>query len=377
LSSLVGDPATGIYIATPVITEMQSSMDLKPLLRSLVPDAVQQQANVFGQPSYRGNQLCQWAFEKDVQNWDQMGNLPQAFRDQLAESYDLSGLQTQERQVSTDGTRKFLFKLRDSHNIESVIIPMADHVTFCLSTQVGCAMACTFCATARGGLVRNLDAGEIVEQIARLRHDLKEDPIPGMGDRQFNVVFMGMGEPLDNWPAVHTALQIMMSESGFAMSRRRIQISTSGPASGLQELIASEPGVGLTLSLGGSSDADRKKLMPVPGRTSVTEALDLASEYGKIAGRRVTIAWVVIDGQSDAMGQAKQLVSVLRGYHFKVNLIPLNPLADSSMAPAAGRTVVQFQKVLTDAGIPTFIRASGGRDIDAACGQLRRKRQST
>lgn len=353
-------------------------MDLKPLLRSRVPSQIAQLAADGDWPAYRGQQLRQWAFAHDITDWQEMGNLPRSFRHQLAESFDLSGLQLLERQESADGTRKFLFQLRDGQTIESVIIPMTDHATFCLSSQVGCAMACTFCATARGGLVRNLSPGEIIEQILRLRADLKTTPLPGLSGRQFNVVFMGMGEPLDNWSEVETALQIMMAEDGLAMSRRRIQISTSGPADGLRSLIDSAPGIGLTLSLGGSSDSDRKKLMPVPGRTSVKEALDLAAEYGEIAARRVTIAWVVIEGHSDTPEQAKQLVQALRGYHFKVNLIPLNPLGgSSSLAPAKGPDVLAFQKILTSAGIPTFIRASGGRDIDAACGQLRRKRQSS
>ncbi len=350
-------------------------MELKPLLRSLVPDQFAALVAEAGVPAYRAQQVQQWAFVQDAMQWDQMGNVPRTLRESLSERYDLAGLALQERQVSSDHTRKFLFRLRDGHTIESVIIPMADHATFCLSTQVGCAMACTFCATARGGLVRNLEAGEIIEQIQRLRTDLKTDPVPGMGDRQFNVVFMGMGEPLDNWEAMEPALQSMMAPDGLGMSKRRIQISTSGPAAGLQRLIASSPGVGLTLSLGGSTDEERHKVMPVPGRTGLKEALGLAADYGRLAGRRVTIAWVLIEGRTDEPEQAERLARLLKGHNFKVNLIPLNPLDDSKLVPTADPAVLGFQKILTEAGVPTFIRASGGRDIDAACGQLRRRRQ--
>ncbi len=350
-------------------------MELKPLLRSLVPGDFAGLIADVGAPSYRAQQVKQWAFVQDAMQWDQMGNLPHSLRECLSAKFDLRGLELQERQVSTDHTRKFLFRLRDGHTIESVIIPMKDHATFCLSTQVGCAMACTFCATARGGLVRHLEPGEVIEQILHLRADLEDHPVPGMGDRQFNVVFMGMGEPLDNWDTMEPALQSMTATDGLAMSKRRIQISTSGPAAGLQRLIASAPGVGLTLSLGGSTDEERHKVMPVPGRTGLKEALGLAADYGRLAGRRVTIAWVLIQDRTDQPDQAKRLAQLLKGHNFKVNLIPLNPLDDSTLVPTADPAVLGFQKILTDAGVPTFIRASGGRDIDAACGQLRRKRQ--
>jgi 23S rRNA (adenine2503-C2)-methyltransferase len=251
---------------------------------------------------------------------------------------------------------------------------MAEHVTFCISTQVGCAMACTFCATARGGLVRNLEAGEIVEQVLRLRRDVEDDPVPGIGGRAFNVVFMGMGEPLDNWPAVADSLAIFQDVRAMSLSRRRIQVSTSGPGDGLRTLVEACPGVGLTLSLGGSTDEERRKVMPVPGRTTLVEAVDLAADYGRKAGRRVTLAWVLIEGRTDDLEQARRIAKLARRGPFKINLIPLNPLDDGKLAPPSDETILAFQKVITDAGVPAFVRASGGRDIAAACGQLRRRR---
>lgn len=347
----------------------------KRLLRSLSGSELEDGVQAVGAPSYRVAQLRDWLYHHDAMTWQEMGNIPLSLRENLAENFHLSGLQLQERQVSSDHTRKMLFRLRDGHTIESVIIPMADHVTFCLSSQVGCAMACTFCATARGGLVRNLSAGEIIEQILRLRRDLRQHPIPTVGDKQFNVVFMGMGEPLNNWGEVGRALQTMMDPAALHISRRRIQISTSGPAEGLQQLIAAAPGVGLTLSIGGSTDEERRQVMPVPGRTPLAEALRLAAQYGRLVNRRVTVAWVLIAEKTDQRQQAWRIANLLKGHNFKVNLIPLNPLDDSAMLPTRNETTLEFQTVLTDAGIPTFIRASGGRDIDAACGQLRRRRQ--
>ncbi|MFO7608130.1 MAG: 23S rRNA (adenine(2503)-C(2))-methyltransferase RlmN [Candidatus Krumholzibacteriia bacterium] len=348
--------------------------ETKPLLRSLVPAAFADVAAAAGQPRYRGDQLRRWVHGRGALDWQDMGNLPRAWREELAAAWDLAALAPEARQVSADGTRKFLFRLRDGQHVESVIIPMARHATFCISSQVGCAMACRFCATARGGLVRDLEPGEIVEQVQRLEADLAAEPVPGHGERSFNVVFMGMGEPLDAWEPVAASLAIMTDPDGLGMSRRRVRISTSGPREGLLRLIDAAPGVGLTLSLGGADDASRRRLMPVPGRTPVAEAVDLAERYGRAAGRRVTVAWVLIAGRTDDLAQARLLARLLAGRPFKVNLIPMNPLHDDALDRPARKNTLAFQQVLTDAGVPAFIRESGGRDIDAACGQLRRRR---
>ncbi len=349
---------------------------MKPLLRSLVPEQLMEIDILKGVPSFRTRQLSQWIFEHGVFQWDDMSNLPGALRSEMADSFDICALELDTREVSTDGTRKFLYRLRDGQTIESVIIPMGDHATFCISSQVGCAMACSFCATARGGLVRNLEAGEIVEQVLMLRQDMLQDPYSDFGDKLPNVVFMGMGEPLDNWQHVAQSLKIMTHKEGLNMSRRRIQISSSGPAEGLQNLIQANPGVGLTLSLGGTTDRTRKSIMPVPGRTTVHEAVDLAATYARQSGRRATLAWVLIDQQTDTIEQAVQLAKLAQRGSFKVNLIPMNKLDDGKLEPSHQKAMLAFQKILTDKGVQAFIRASGGQDIAAACGQLRRQRSS-
>lgn len=348
---------------------------LNPLLRSLVPSELSELVAGLGQPAYRAGQVRDWLHRKPVLEWSGMSNVPAALREALASTHDLAGLEPVERQVSSDGTRKFLFRLRDGNTVESVIIPMAEHSTFCISSQVGCAMACRFCATARGGLVRHLEAGEIIEQIVRLRDDLESAPLPGHGDRHFNVVFMGMGEPLDNWEQVRRTITILTAPEGWGISKRRIQISTSGPREGLQKLLADPPGVGLTLSLGGSSDEERRRIMPVPGRTPLAEAVAMAADYGRAAGRRVTLAWVLIEGATDDPEQARRIAALARNGPFKVNLIPMNPLDDGRDLPPGMESCLAFQKILTDAGVMAFVRASGGKDIAAACGQLRRRRQ--
>jgi len=348
----------------------------KPLLRSLVPDRLGAAVTTAGGEPFRARQLANWLYAHDALGWDELRNLPRALREALASDWDLRGLEPLERQVSGDGTRKFLFRLRDGQTVESVIIPMESHATFCLSTQVGCAMACSFCATARGGLVRNLETGEILEQVAHLRRDLGAAPVPGHGDRQFNVVFMGMGEPLDNWDALPSTLAIMLDPDGLGMSKRRIQVSTSGPGDGLRRLLELAPGTGLTLSLGGTTDEERRRLMPVPGRTPLAEVLDLGRRYARQSGRRTTVAWVLIAGRTDSPEQARRLAKLVQGGLFKVNLIPLNPLDDDRQAPPPSEAVLAFQAILTAAGIDATIRLSGGRDIAAACGQLRRRREA-
>lgn len=350
---------------------------MKPLLRSLVPEEILAMPYLAGEPGFRGRQLLSWIFPHGALEWNAMSNIPAALRERLAHEFDLAGLIPEMRLESLDGTRKFLFRLREGETVESVIIPMTDHATFCISSQVGCAMACNFCATARGGLVRNLEAAEIVEQILRLAADLDASPFQHFGDRQFNVVFMGMGEPLDNWENVRQALKIMMHPQGLAISKRRIQISTSGPGDGMNALLADNPGIGLTLSLGGSNDRDRRRVMPVPGKTPVTDAVDLAARFARENGRRATLAWVLIAEKTDHARQAEELVKLARRGAFKVNLIPLNPLDEGKLTPSAEDRVLAFQKILTDAGVPAFVRASGGRDIAAACGQLRRRRKQS
>lgn len=348
---------------------------MKPLARDIVPTTWPQILADDGYPAYRGRQLAHWLYERNALAWSAMSNLPQDLRDHLASTYDLTGLETVERRIADDGTRKFLFRLRDGHTVESVIIPMEHHATFCISSQVGCAMACRFCATARGGLVRGLTSGEIVEQVQQLALDLLADPFPQHGDRGFNVVFMGMGEPLDNFDELRTSLMVFTDPAGLGLSCRRIQISTSAPLHGLALLDELDLPVGLTLSLGGADDATRRRVMPVPGKATVAQALDAAERHARRSNRRVTIAWVLIAGRTDDMEQARLLAEATRGRPFKVNLIPLNELDDDNLQATEGAQVLAFQRVLDDAGVPCFIRVSGGRDIGAACGQLRRRRQ--
>jgi 23S rRNA (adenine2503-C2)-methyltransferase len=347
---------------------------MKPLLRDINPTDWPALLAQQGFPSYRGRQLAHWLYTRGAMSWDAMHNLPRGVRAALAAIYDASGARIHERQSAPDGTRKLLLQMRDGQDCESVIIPMSRHATFCVSSQIGCAMACSFCATARGGLARNLSCGEIVEQVQILAADLAAAPFARHGERAYNVVFMGMGEPLDNFAAVAQAIRILTDPAGLGLSPQRIQISTSAPPHALEQLAAFELPVGLTISLGGTDDASRRKLMPVAGRAGVAAVLDAAARYAERVDRRATIAWILIAGQTDAPAQALQLAQLVARRPFKVNLIPLNRLDQSALTAPSRERILAFQRVLIDAGVPAFIRASGGQEIDAACGQLRRRR---
>ncbi len=349
---------------------------VKPLARDLPPAACPELLASLGQPPYRGRQLARWLHRRGALDWDELTDLPASLRAELAARYDLQGLHREERLVSRDGTRKYLFSLRDGAAVESVLIPMERHPTFCLSSQVGCALACRFCATARGGKQRDLSCGEILEQIVHLQRDLAAEPVPGHGARQFNVVFMGMGEPLDNWLQVRAAIGALTSPQGAGISARRITVSTAGPPAGFERFVAEAAGVGLTLSLGGASEAQRRRLTPVAARTSLPRLLQLAGRYARRTRRRVTLAYVLVSGLNDGPAEARQLARLAAGGPFKVNLIPLNPLDGADLQPSPAERHLPFQQILREAGVQATLRASGGQDIAAACGQLRQRHRT-
>lgn len=344
------------------------------LMRDIPPSALPDLLSQWDAPPYRGRQLAHWLYRRGALNWDEMTNLPVDLRRRLSRHYRLQCLHTVAREESEDGTRKFLFSLADANTVESVIIPMARKATFCLSSQVGCRMACGFCATARGGLVRDLHCAEILEQVIHLGQDLATRPYPTHGKREFNLVFMGMGEPLDNWSQVSAAIQILLARDGFGLSARRVTVSTSGKVEHLQLLLDFPHPIGLTISLGGPTQQMRKRLMPVAGRSPLAKTLDLAEAHARRSGRRVTIAYVMIAGITDGEDAAQQLAQLVADRPFKVNLIPLNGFEAAGMSRPEPSQVLGFQAVLRSAGIRALVRESGGQDIEAACGQLHRRK---
>jgi 23S rRNA (adenine2503-C2)-methyltransferase len=342
-----------------------------------------------GQPRYRGLQVFRWIHQRGVLDPEQMSDLPKALREKLAAEGLAQPLQVVQEQLSDDTTRKLLLRLHDAKEIESVLIPQrvqseADVgapdeddapaeresdpdalFTQCISTQVGCAMGCVFCASGQAGLKRNLSAGEIVAQVLLGRRQLAQ------GERLRNVVLMGMGEPLANYDAVARALVLMTHPDGLNLSRRRVTLSTSGLVPQIDRLGQDFAGqVQLAVSLHQVDDARRSALMPINRKYPIAELLAALRRYPMPKRRRITIEYTLVRGQNDSVDDARKLARLLSGLRVKVNLIPMNPIDASALGPSSWPTVDAFQAVLIEQNIATFVRRRKGADIAAACGQL-------
>ena len=322
-----------------------------------------------GQPRYRGRQLFQWVQARRATTSEAMTSLSRPLRSLLAGHVrvDRPGLVRLQR--ATDGTRKYLFRLADGEEIESVLIPDDGRLTACISTQVGCPLACRFCLTGLMGMRRNLTAGEIVGQVLTLQDALDRE------ERISNLVLMGMGEPLLNFPNVEKALRILCDELGANFSPRRITLSTAGHVPGIQRLAASSLNVNLAVSLSATTDAVRDQIMPINKRWPIAALLEACREYPLPNRRRLTFEYVMLDGVNDSPEDARRLAKLMRGIRCKVNLIPFNATPDLPDRPSPREQVEAFQKTLHDAGLTATIRESRGRDISAACGMLRTEKE--
>jgi 23S rRNA (adenine2503-C2)-methyltransferase len=317
----------------------------------------------WGQSPYRARQLVKWLY-KGVTDFHQMTDISRSFRQELSRQAHISSLTLADQQEAADGCRKFLFRLEDGQAVESVLIPEEDHATLCLSTQVGCAQGCRFCLTARRGLVRNLKAGEIVNQVLAVRSLL-----PANGRPLTNLVFMGMGEPLANYAAVVRALAILAAPWGLSFSPRRLTVSTVGLAPLIPRL-GREGRANLTVSLNAPDDETRNRLMPVNRRYPLAELLAACRAFPLPPHRRITFAYVLLNGVNDSPAQARQLARLLQGLKAKINLIPLNPDPRLPFSPSPQARVLEFQEILRRHHYTVLLRESRGRDISAACGQL-------
>jgi 23S rRNA (adenine2503-C2)-methyltransferase len=323
---------------------------------------MQQLMAAWGQPQYRGLQVLKWIYQ-GVSDFEAMTNISRAFRQEMARETRISELRLEQEQIAADGVRKFLFALEDGNYIESVLIPEEGHYTLCLSSQVGCAMGCRFCLTARRGLTRHLKVSEIVNQIMAVRRVLTGDlPIT-------NLVFMGMGEPLVNFAALVRALNIITSHWGLNFSSRRITVSTVGIAPFIPRL-GHEARANLTLSLNAPEDELRSRLMPINRKYPIQTVLEACRAFPLPQHRRITFAYVLLNGVNDSPAQARQLAKLLQGFRAKINLIPINPHPDLPFSPPPEARVLKFQDILRQANYTVLIREPRGRDIAAACGQL-------
>ncbi|MFP4192186.1 MAG: 23S rRNA (adenine(2503)-C(2))-methyltransferase RlmN [Candidatus Hydrogenedentota bacterium] len=347
-------PSTGAALETP------------PHLTGLTPETIAARLDV---PAYRGKQIFQWLHQRGVFDFEQMTDLPKELRARLAESVRPGALTPSHFAASAQskGTKKALFTLEDGETVETVLIRDRERMTVCVSSQVGCAVKCAFCATGMSGYKRNLSAGEIAEQVPRILAD--ED----LGDRNPNIVYMGMGEPFRNYEAVTESIRLLMRKEGQNIGARRITVSTVGEAGGIRAFAEEPWQVRLSVSLHAANDALRSELVPLNRKYPLRELRKSILDYNERSGRRITFEWTLMEGVNDSPHHADELAEFAQGVNAGVNLIPYNPVASLAFTPSPRAVCEAFQQRLENHGIRATLRRERGQDIDAACGQLRRR----
>lgn len=320
-------------------------------------------------PSYRATQIFKSVYHRWIQAFDEMTDLPKTARTELAETWKIVPPQIHRRFDSTDGTRRYLVPLEDSEFAETVFIPEAQRSTICISSQVGCALACTFCLTGKLGLKRHLSAGEIVAQVVAAQRD----NLSWEERDSFNIVLMGMGEPLHNYDNVMKAIRILHDPEGMNMSMGRMTLSTAGMLPALERL-AEEPAIpNLAISLTGATNEKRDVLMPINRKYPIEQLLDTVRRFPLKHRQRVTFEYVLLKGVTDSPEDARALVRLLKGIPSKVNLIPFNEAEELDYERPSDEVVERFQNVLVEHNVSAFVRKNRGNDISAACGQLMKK----
>jgi 23S rRNA (adenine2503-C2)-methyltransferase len=323
-------------------------------------------------PAFRGNQLRHWVYQRLVSDPHAMTNFSRRDQDFLAERLEFSPAATTAEQVSSDGTRKLLLTWENAQSAESVMIPDGPRRTACISSQVGCPVGCQFCASGIGGLRGNLSTAQIVEQIFRLNKTLQSK-----NEKITNIVFMGMGEPLANYAAVMGAIRILHDPACFNIGARKITVSTVGVPPRIRQLATEGLPINLALSLHAPNEILRKQLIPWAEHFSLDDILNATREYFDRTGREITLEYILLHGVNDRPEHARQLAKLSKTLRANVNLIRYNEVAELPFVRPHAEDVMQFQQILRDAGVNTHVRKSRGRDIDAACGQLRRKAEAT
>jgi 23S rRNA (adenine2503-C2)-methyltransferase len=323
-----------------------------------------------GEPAYRARQLHQWLYKKRVRGFEAMTSLGKPLRERLAAAYEVRWPELAERQHSYDGTVKYLFRLHDGAAIESVYIPEETRRTICISTQAGCPLKCGFCLTGISGYTRNLKPWEILGQVATVMEDA---PRRELG---WNIVVMGMGEPLLNYDATVSSLRVLMDHEGFAVAPKKLTLSTVGILPALEKLMEEPVRPNLAISLHAPNAELRRELMPIEDKYPLHEVIAAAQRYPIPRGGLVTYEYVLLKGKNDTPGHARELVQLLRRSPCKVNLIPLNPAPEIPFQAPTAASVDTFAQILADAHITVSVRRARGQDILAACGQLHLKRRA-
>ncbi len=343
-------------------------MQLVGLSFDEIKDVVQQ----IGEPTFRAKQLYQWIYQKGASDWGEMTNLPKKMRDLLAEKYSVTRPQVTAHQKSVDGTQKWLLKMSDNQEIETVFIPESRRGTLCVSSQVGCTLSCKFCHTGTQGFVRSLGAGEFVLQDMQAFVGVVGWPIgSGKAKELTNIVFMGMGEPLYNYDDVVKAVKILIDEQGLNFSRRKITISTSGVVP-MMERLGQDVNTGLAISLHAVTDEVRDYLVPLNKKYKIAQLLEACKKYPNVSPQRpITFEYVMLKDVNDSEEDAKGLVKLLKQLPAKVNLIPFNPWPGAAFECSSKKKIASFAAILERAGFESPVRRARGQDILAACGQLK------
>lgn len=335
-------------------------------LRGLSPDELGAFIAALGKEKYRTKQLLSWMYGKGISEFEAMTNLSRSFREKLSQIAYVSEVEEVQRIHSEDDdTTKFLFRLEDGLQVESVLIRDGRRRTVCLSSQVGCSLACRFCATGQMGFRRNLSAAEIINQLIAVRRVLQDE-----GEEVTNVVLMGMGEPLLNYKNVIKAIRLMGLEMGISLGARKITLSTAGIVPGIYRLAKEGLRIGLAVSLNAANDATRRRLMPINQSYPLMPLMEAVRTFSRTYDRRITFEYVLIEGVNDSLQDARQLVRLIAHVPCKINLIPLNPIPDSDLRRPPPERIECFQQFLFSRHFTAMLRASKGQDIAAACGQL-------
>ena len=354
----------------------EGPVNLVGLTREALKEALITAGTPERQVKMRLGQLWQWIYEKGVRDFEQMTNLSKDYRAFLADHFVIAIPEVVSKQVSTDGTRKYLVRIAGGHEVETVYIPESDRGTLCISSQVGCTLTCSFCHTGTQKLVRNLTAGEIIGQVVLARDDLGEWPAPGRNPATSarllsNIVLMGMGEPLYNFENVRDAMKIAMDPEGIQLSRRRITLSTSGVVPEIART-ATEIGCLLAVSFHATTDDIRDKLVPINKRWNIETLLEALRDYPKASNsERITFEYVMLKGINDSDADAHSLVELIKGIPAKVNLIPFNPWPGAPYERSSNNRINAFSEIVYQAGYASPVRKPRGEDIFAACGQLK------
>lgn len=342
-----------------------SAGSTKTDLKNLDQEHLVRYVESLGQPAFRGRQILAWLYRPGITDFSQMTDLAKEFRTVLANHAVISRFADPVVEISQDGSVKFGFQLSDGNIIESVLIPEEDRETLCVSSQVGCAMGCSFCLTGRMGFSRNLEPAEIVNQVCAVRDWLA---LQGRG-KLTNLVFMGMGEPLANLPNLLTAISILTEQRGLDFASRRITVSTCGLVPQMLEF-GRKSDVNLAISLHATDDATRSRLMPINKKYPLSELLEACRAFNMKKRQRIMFEYTLLEGINDADENAKKLVKLLRTIPCKINLLAMNPTRDTEYRSPSMERILRFQEILRNGGYTVFIRQSRGEDISAACGQL-------